>query len=159
MPYPALNKLFDTTFPPGMQNYWKGNYAYKLSEEAIEMYVKYGAKVPNIESSIFFYPIDGACHRIGSEETAFAYRDINFATFIAGTWRDPSDNERNIQWVRDCYNALRPYTEQAGYVNATSDYDQDEVRANYRQNYKRLVQAKAQYDPTNVFNKIRILRP
>jgi FAD/FMN-containing dehydrogenase len=152
MPYPALNKLFDTTFPPGMQNYWKGNYAYKLSEEAIEMYVKYGAKVPNIESSIFFYPIDGACHRIGSEETAFAYRDINFATFIAGTWRDPSDNERNIQWVRDCYNALRPYTEQAGYVNATSDYDQDEVRANYRQNYKRLVQAKAQYDPTNVFN-------
>jgi hypothetical protein len=151
MPYPAVNKLFDETFPPGMQNYWKGNYSREISENAIERYAEYGKKVPNKESSVFFYPFSGACHRMKSDETAFAYRDINFATFIAGTWWNSSDNERNIKWVRDCYDALRPYTEQAGYVNAMSDSDEDQVRTNYGKNYERLSRVKATYDPRNLF--------
>lgn len=159
MPYPALNKLFDETFPPGLQNYWKGNYARQLSDKAIELYTEYGAKIPNEQSSIFFYPVNAACHSLGSEDTAFAYRDINFATFIAGTWPDVSDNERNIQWVRDCYDALRPYSEEAGYVNAMSDCEQDQVATNYRQNYKRLVQLKAKYDPNNLFQLNQNISP
>ncbi len=159
MPYPALNKLFDESYPPGLQNYWKGNYAKKLSEKAIELYVEHGLRVPNEQSSLFFFPIDGACHRVGSQETAFAHRDVNFATFLAGTWPDISDNERNIRWVRDCYNDLRPHSEAAGYVNAMSDYDQDQVRSNYGQNYNRLAQLKAKYDPQNLFQLNQNITP
>lgn len=159
MPYPALNKLFDETFPPGLQNYWKGNFSRHLSEKAIELYIQHGEKVPNEQSSIFFFPVNGACHRVASEDTAFTYRDINFANFIAGTWPDPSDNERNIQWVRDCYNALRPYSEEGGYVNAMSDSDQHQVRANYGNNYERLSRVKAKYDPGNLFRLNQNIRP
>jgi hypothetical protein len=49
------------------------------------------------------YPINGACHRIGPDETALAYRMQPSPTVIAGIWPDPAQNEANIQWVRDYY--------------------------------------------------------
>jgi hypothetical protein len=70
---------------------------------------------------------------------------------IAGGWPNPADNERNIAWVRDYYEALRPYSEGGGYVNVASGEDSASARVNYRQNYLRLVQVKTKYDPANLF--------
>ena len=40
--------------------------------------------------------LDGACHRVAPGATAFAYRDANFATVIAGMWPDPAGNQDRI---------------------------------------------------------------
>ena len=63
------------------------------------------------------YPINGACHRVAADATAFAYRDAKFATVIAGMWPDPADNEKNTKWVKDYYAALQPHSAAGGYVN------------------------------------------
>ncbi|GAA0509565.1 oxidoreductase [Saccharopolyspora subtropica] len=159
MPYPLLNSAFDALVPPGLQHYWKANFVRELTDEMIDAHVRYGPKVPVVNSTIHIYPIDGACHRVAPDATAFAYRDANFAAVIAGMWPDPADNEANIAWVRDYYAATSPHAEEGGYVNFMAGDDQDRIRANYRQNYDRLVEVKRRYDPDNLFHLNQNIRP
>jgi FAD/FMN-containing dehydrogenase len=97
------------------------------------------------------FPINGACHRVADEETAFANRRASFASVIAGTWHDPSDDEAFIAWVRDYYEALAPCSEPGGYVNFMGDEDAGATAANYGPKLERLRSIKAEYDPGNLF--------
>jgi hypothetical protein len=63
MPHSAINTLFDELLPAGLQNYWKGNFARTLSDEAIAAHLEHGAKTPNIQPSALIYPMDGACQQ------------------------------------------------------------------------------------------------
>jgi FAD/FMN-containing dehydrogenase len=160
MPYPALNSAFDALYPPGgLQHYWKTNFVKELTDEAIEAHLEHGPKVPVVNSTVHIYPINGACNRVASDATAFAYRDATFATVIAGMWPDPADNEANIEWVRDYYEATAPLSEEGGYVNFMSGDDQDRIKASYRGNYDRLVEVKRKYDPANLFHLNQNIRP
>jgi FAD/FMN-containing dehydrogenase len=159
MPYPALNSAFDALVPPGLQHYWKANFVTELTDEAIEAHMKHGPNVPAVNSTVHIYPINGACHDVASDDTAFAYRDANFATVIAGMWPDPADNAANIAWVRDYYQATAPLSEEGGYVNFMASDDQDRIKANYRGNYDRLVDVKRKYDPDNLFHLNQNIKP
>jgi FAD/FMN-containing dehydrogenase len=159
MPYPALNSAFDALYPMGLQHYWKANFATELTDEAIDAHLEHGPKVPAVNSTVHIYPINGACHRIAPDATAFAYRDAAFATVIAGMWPDAADNEANIEWVRDYYDATAPLSEEGGYINFMADDDQDRIKANYKGNYERLVDVKRKYDPDNVFHLNQNIRP
>ena len=148
MPYPALNSAFDALYPPGgLQHYWKANFVQELTDEAIDAHLEHGPKVPVVNSTMHIYPINGACHRVAPDETAFAYRDATFATVILGMWPDAADNEANIAWVRDYYDAVAPLSEEGGYVNFMSGDDQDRIKANYKGNYDRLTRGQAEIRP------------
>ena len=159
MPYPALNSAFDALVPPGLQHYWKANFVTELTDEAIEVHLEHGPKVPVVNSTVHIYPINGASNRVAPDATAFAYRDATFATVIAGMWPYPADNEANVQWVRDYYEATAPLSEEGGYVNFMAGDDQDRIRANYKGNYERLVQIKRRYDPDNLFHLNQNIKP
>ncbi len=159
MPYPALNSAFDGLVPPGLQHYWKANFVKELTDDAINAHTLHGPKVPVVNSTVHIYPINGACHRVKSDETAFAYRDANFATVIAGMWPDPSENAANTKWVRDYYDATAPLSEEGGYINFMSGDDQSRIQANYKGNYKRLVEVKRKYDPDNLFHVNQNIKP
>jgi hypothetical protein len=159
MPYPAINTLFDALQPAGLQQYWKGNFMRELSDQAVEAHLEHGARTPNVESSTIIYPVDGACHRIAPDATAYANRDATFSTVIGATWPDLADNERNIRWVREYYDALRPYSEEGGYVNFMPPEDQDRVAVNYGDHYARLVEIKSRYDPSNLFHLNQNIKP
>jgi FAD/FMN-containing dehydrogenase len=160
MPYPALNSAFDALYPPGgLQHYWKANFVKELTDDAIEAHLEHGPNVPVVNSTVHIYPINGACNRVASDATAFAYRDATFATVIAGMWPDPADNDANIEWVRDYYDATAPLSEEGGYVNFMSGDDQERIRANYGGNYDRLVDVKREYDPDNLFHLNQNVRP
>jgi len=159
MPYPALNGAFDALVPAGLQHYWKANFVGELSDEAISAHLQHGPKVPVVNSTVHIYPINGACHRVAADATAFAYREANFATVIAGMWPDPAQNEANIRWVKDYYAATAPLSEEGGYVNFMAGDDQDRIKANYRGNYARLVDVKRKYDPDNLFRVNQNIKP
>jgi FAD/FMN-containing dehydrogenase len=159
MPYPALNSAFDALYPPGLQHYWKANFVKELTDEAIDAHLEHGPNVPAVNSTAHIYPINGACNRIAPDATAFAYRDATFATVIVGIWPDPADNEANIKWVRDYYDATAPLSEEGGYVNFMSEDDQDRIKANYKGNYEHLVEVKRTYDPDNLFHLNQNIRP
>ena len=159
MPYPALNSLFDGLVPAGLQHYWKANFVRELSDDAIEAHLQHGPNVPVVNSTVHIYPINGACHRVAADATAFAYRDANFATVIAGMWPDVAQNDANTTWVRDYYAATAPLSEEGGYINFMAGDDQDRIKANYRGNYARLVEAKRKWDPDNLFRVNQNIKP
>ena len=159
LPYPVLNSLFDPLVPAGLQHYWKANFVKELTDDAIAAHLAHGPKVPYVTSTTHIYPINGAVHHVASDETAFAYRDANFATVIAGMWPDPADNQANTAWVRDYYDATAPLSEAGGYVNFMAADDQDRVRTNYKGNYDRLVKVKRAYDPDNLFHLNQNIKP
>ena len=159
MPYPALNSAFDALVPAGLQHYWKANFVKELSDKAIEAHLAHGPKIPTANSAMHIYPINGACHRVASDATAFAYRDANFAPVIAGMWPDPTHNKANINWVREYYDATAPESEEGGYINFMSDDDQGRIKANYKGNYERLVQVKRKYDKDNLFHVNQNIKP
>ena len=159
-PYPALNSAFDALYPPGqLQHYWKASFVKELTDEAIAAHLQHGPEVPVVNSTMHIYPINGAVHRVASDATAFAYRDANFATVIVGAWPDPSQNDANIKWVRDYYDATAPHSEDGGYINFMSDDDQGRIKANYKGNYERLVDVKREYDPDNLFHLNQNIKP
>jgi hypothetical protein len=146
MPYPALNAAFDALFPKGIRSYWKGSFVTDLSDAAIDAHQIHGPQVPEVSATMHLYPINGACHRVEADETAFAHRDATFATVIVAAWQDPSVDAERIAWVRDYYRATAPHSEPGGYVNFMADDDQCRVPDNYRTNYRRLVEVKRTYD-------------
>ena len=110
MPLPTMNSLFDATVPKGMQNYWKADFIKDLTDEAITAHIEHGKKTPHVSSSMHLHPINGAAQRVDPSETAFGHRDKNFAPVIVGICDDPADNDANIQWVKDYYDAIHPST-------------------------------------------------
>jgi FAD/FMN-containing dehydrogenase len=159
MPYPALNSAFDALVPPGLQHYWKASFVTEITDDIIAAHEVHGPKVPVVNSTVHIYPINGACHRVASDATAFAYRNANFATVIAGMWPDPKENEANTSWVRDYYAATAPLSEEGGYINFMAGDDQQRIRANYGGNYDRLVEVKKTYDPGNLFHVNQNIKP
>lgn len=159
MPYPALNSAFDALVPRGLQHYWKAAYAGDLSTDLIKAHLEHGPKVPTVNSTVHLYPINGACHDVAADATAFGHRDATYSMVIAGMWPDPADNEANTRWVRDYYGAIAPLSQPGGYVNFASSDDQDKVAANYGVNYPRLQQVKRRYDPGNLFHLNQNIQP
>jgi FAD/FMN-containing dehydrogenase len=152
MPYPALNAAFDPIFPKGIRSYWKGSFVKDLTDPAIEQHLVYGPKVPEVSATMHLYPINGAAHRVGTDDTAFAYRDATFAMVIVAAWQDPALDKERIHWVRDYYEATAPYSEPGGYINFMADDDEARVHDNYRGKFERLAQIKKTYDPGNLFH-------
>jgi FAD/FMN-containing dehydrogenase len=159
VPFPAINAAFDGLFPKGGRQYWKGNYVKTLTDEAIAAHVEHGPKARTVSSTMHLYPIDGACHRVAPDATAFGHRDANWSMVIVSGWDDPADDDANIQWVRDYSDAVSPFSERGGYVNFMFGDDDDRVPANYGANYERLIEIKRKYDPDNVFHVNQNIKP
>jgi FAD/FMN-containing dehydrogenase len=159
MPYPALNSAFDALFPKGIRSYWKGSFVSELTDEAIEEHVRHGAQVPEVSATMHLYPINGACHNVGADDTAFSYRHATFAPVIVAAWQDKAVDAERIGWVRDYHAAIAPYSEPGGYVNFMADDDGARVRDNYQGHYDRLADIKRSYDPGNLFHLNQNIQP
>jgi FAD/FMN-containing dehydrogenase len=151
IPFPVLQSLFDGLYPPGLQWYWKADFFQELSDKAIDLHVKYGDRLPSPHSTMHLYPINGAAGRVGPADTAFSFRDAKFAEVIVGVDPDPANNGRLMQWAKDYWLALHPFSSGGGYINMMMDEGEANVKAAYRTNYARLAQVKHKYDPANLF--------
>ena len=98
-------------------------------------------------------------HRVGSDETAFSYRDATWAEVIVGVDPDPANAERIKDWTVAYWMALHPYSAGGAYVNFMMDEGQERVQATYRDNYDRLIDVKSRYDPTNLFHVNQNIKP
>jgi FAD binding domain/Berberine and berberine like len=149
-PFPALQSAFDGLYPPGLQWYWRADFFQEIPDDAIAVHERFG-KVPTMHSTMHLYPIDGAPHDVDATDTAFSYRDATWAGVIAGVDPDPANLPMIERWAVDYWDALHPHSAGGAYVNFMMDEGDARVRATYRDNYERLSQVKAQYDPENFF--------
>jgi len=158
MPYPALQSMFDELYPPGDQWYWKGDFVKEISDEAINEHLRF-ARVPTPQSTMHLYPVDGAVHEVGKDETAWNKRDARWSMVIVGVDSDPENADKIKNWAREYWKALHPYTLGGSYINFMMEEGQDRVEASYGDNYKRLQKVKAKYDPDNFFHINQNIKP
>jgi FAD binding domain/Berberine and berberine like len=160
MPYPTLQSLFDGLLPKGLQWYWKADFVKDLSDAAIEAYIEHGSKSPSELSLMHLYPIDGAVHRVGPEDTAWGCRDATWSMVICGIDPDPHKASVLKSWGRAYWEAVHPFNLDGAYVNFMMDDERDgRVEATYGSNYIRLTEVKAKYDPRNFFRVNQNIRP
>lgn len=152
LPYTVVQSFGDPLYPSGRLNYWKSSFLDELSDEAIDALVAQFAAVPSPLSALAIEHLGGAISRVGPDETAFSERNSPYNLVITGNWADPSDNERNVAWVRACFNAVQPYAADTVYVNYLEREEDARITSAYdASTYQRLQALKKEYDPTNLF--------
>jgi FAD/FMN-containing dehydrogenase len=159
MPHAAIQGAFDGVYPAGDQWYWRADFVNDLPDEAIEIHAKFGAEMPTWKSTMHLYPIDGAAHDVGPTDTPWGYRDANYGAVFAGVDPDPANIDAIRRWSVEYQEALHPYSAGGAYVNMMMDEGQDRVQASYRDNYDRLAEIKAKYDPDNTFRLNQNIEP
>ena len=104
-------------------------------------------------SALLFFYMHGAATRVPPTETAFAARRPQWDFDAIGQWTDGGRSRaQHIAWVRALWSRLEPHLQGSAYVNHLAEDDRPEkVRASFGENYGRLRQLKAVYDPTNLF--------
>jgi FAD/FMN-containing dehydrogenase len=160
MPLPMLNSAFDGLYPHGDQWYWRADFVAEIPDEAVELHAEWGSKMATWKSGMHLYPIDGAQQRVAKDATAWSYRDARWAQVIVGVDPDPANAGVIRDWCIGYWEALHPYSLGGGPLNMMGlDEGQERVQATYRDNYERLTQIKAQYDPDNFFHVNQNIRP
>jgi FAD/FMN-containing dehydrogenase len=160
LPYTVWQSSQDAGVPSGIQAYWKTEYLTDLSDQAIHALIEQFSHVPSPFTGIHIHHLEGVVGRIGENATAFSHRDTRYVLNIVGLWKEPADTDRNTAWVRGAWQAIRPYSTGAVYINFLGDEGDERVRAAYGvEKYERLVELKKKYDPTNLFHLNQNIRP
>ena len=159
MSYQTLQSAPDAGFPLGRQHYWKSSWLKHLSDEAIEVMLRFVAEMPSSISGVGLQQMHGAASRVNLAATAFPYRDEHYDFLILSQWADRSDSEENIRWTRAFFEAMQPFFESGVYVNNLGEEGEDRIKEAYGAHYERLVALKDKYDPTNLFRLNQNIRP
>jgi FAD/FMN-containing dehydrogenase len=159
LPLPAVNSLFDPLYPAGLQHYWRADFFKELSDPAIDRHAEFGAMLPTGLSTMHIYSIGGAARRVANRDTAFSYRDAEWAEVIVGVDPDPANAGTITQWCKDYFDATHPYSAGGAHINMMMEEGQERVQTSYRDNYARLAAIKRQYDPDNFFRVNQNIHP
>jgi FAD/FMN-containing dehydrogenase len=160
MPFPAVQSMFDGLLPKGMQWYWRGDFVKTLPDAAIDVHLDKAEKTPSELSLMHLYPIDGAVHRVGKNDTAWNCRDATWSMVIAGIDPNPQKAGPITRWTKAYWEAVHPFDLGGAYPNFMMDDEGDaRLKATYGDNYARLAAVKKNYDPSNLFRVNQNIRP
>lgn len=120
---------------------------------------------PNSEASLGIDGYGCQINAVDSAATAVPQRSSILKLQFQTYWTDPADDEPNLEWIRSFYTAM--YGEQGPMPDGTMDGcyanypDADLIdwpTLYYKDNYARLQQVKARWDPLNIFNYEQSIR-
>jgi len=159
MPFPVMQTVFDAAVPDGNQNYWKSAFLRELSDEAIDVVVRYANDGTSPLTAVLIEQYGGAASRVGADETAFAQRQTQYDLGILTQWTDPDDSERHVTWTRDFWDAMSVYGSGRYLLNFLGEENDTTIKAAFGANHDRLVEVKTRYDPTNFFRVNQNVQP
>jgi FAD/FMN-containing dehydrogenase len=152
MPYTAWEQIFDPLLAPGARNYWKSHNFTTLSDDAIDVVLRYAGNVPTAQTEIFLGLIGGKANQPPPDATAYPHRNVLYAMNVHGRWADPADDSRCVAWAREFFSAVAPFAAGSVYINFLTQEEGSRIHEAYGGNYDRLVQVKNRYDPRNLFH-------
>ena len=161
MPTPFLDVQtgFDEGMPNGMRYYWKSHFFETLTDDAIDVFVNHTKNIPGVFTIVGFDPFGGAINRVKEDATAFSQRSASYILGIWGGWIEKNEDEKNINWIRELYEKMKPFASGGTYSNFLDKDDDNKVKASFGSNYERLQQVKRKYDPNNFFSNNQNIKP
>jgi FAD/FMN-containing dehydrogenase len=160
-PFRVLQSLLDASARPGLNYYVKSEFLPALSDDMIDTLVEHASKITSPQSVVAGFHLGGAVSRIDEDATAYSHRDASYSLIINSAWIDPNESEKHIQWTREFWKALKPFSSGGAYVNFQSrDEGEDRVKDTYgTAKYERLSKLKQKYDPLNFFRRNQNIKP
>jgi FAD/FMN-containing dehydrogenase len=159
-PYMQQQALLDATQPKGRRYYWKSDYLPGIDPAAFPKLIEHSERIASPHSAILLFQLEGALNRLPEDHCAAGARDTKWVVNIAGSWEDPTDDERNIEWARAAWQEMRPFSTGSAYVNfMTEDEGADRLQQAYGTNHARLCELKARWDPDNLFRHNKNIEP
>ena len=152
-PYTQMQSLLDATQPKGRRYYWKSHYLATVSDELIPLAVEHARRFRSPHSAILIFQIGGALNDLPAEHSPAGNRDARYVLNITASWEQPTGDEVNVQWARDCFQATQPCSTGGTYVNfLTEEEGADRIAAAYGEaNLGKLAAIKRHYDPEDLF--------
>jgi FAD/FMN-containing dehydrogenase len=159
VPYVAAQSMLDAAVPSGRHNYWKSSFLRELHDDATGRLEEYARRITSPYSLCLVEHVHGAPTRIPFDATAFGIRDEHFHFVAIASWEAADDPARHVQWAREFWAAMQPWSAGRVYANILNHDEADRVLEAYGPNYTRLSQVKAQFDPLNFFRVNQNIRP
>ena len=167
---PILNTVAKTTFEAFKHAddaaieawdrvYCKTHNFQKLTDDAIDVFVERGAALSGDVTLCGLIPMNGAISQVAADATAYPNRHEAWECSIWASWSDPQQDESIKDWTQSFHAALAPWADGSAYVNILAADDADRVEATYAQNWARLRQIKAKWDPSNLFRRNHNIPP
>jgi len=159
VPYTAWQQTFDPLLVPGARNYWKSHNFKQLNDQAIAAVLQHAATLPSPHCEIFIGLLGGQAGVPASRDTAYPHRDALYVMNVHTRWEAAADDARCIAWARALFDATAPHATGGVYVNFLTEDERGRTGDAYGDNYQRLAQIKAKYDPDNLFRHNHNIRP
>lgn len=157
-PYAGWQQALDPLYPRGIHNYFRSAFLPRADDASQRVLQDGFATLPNAMSEIHLQHLGGAVGRVPADGTAFALRDQEFIVNVIARTPNADGFADVVEWARGVTSALGP--DAGTYVNFTGEADAALVRASYPPDtFRRLVELKNEYDPTNLFRLNQNIAP
>ncbi len=155
MPYVDLQRLFDEDYPDGMRYYWKSLYLDGLSASTVDRITYWADVAPSPLSTVDVWQLGGAIEQVDAEDSPFAGRHAPFLLGVEANWENPANDDANVEWVRDCLDDMRQFSDGSVYLNFPGFFEEgdDMMQTTFGPAYERLVALQDEYDPANLFSR------
>ena len=152
-PYTQMQSLLDATQPKGRRYYWKSHYFAGIDPKLIELLAGHAGRIPSPHSGIILFQVQGALNELAADHSPAGNRDAAYVLNISSAWEKSDDDEINIRWARDCFEATRSLSTGGTYVNfLTEEEGSDRIEAAYgRSILEKLAVLKRRFDPDDLF--------
>jgi FAD/FMN-containing dehydrogenase len=158
-PFVDWEAAFDPLLAPGARNYWKSHDFNELTDGVIAAIIDKVGKLPSPHCEIFIGQMGGATSRVAPDATAYRDRNVKFIMNVHGRWETAAEDAAGIAWCRSVFEATTPYATGGVYVNFMTAEESSRVQSAYGDGYRRLVDLKRKYDPTNFFRMNQNIKP
>ncbi len=159
-PYRAWQRGPDGAWGDGFHNEWMSHYLQTISDGAIDTLMDYVSRITSPFSDVKLAHMGGAIARVGENETAFSFRQSEYALVIQTRWKDREESQMHLQWTRDFHQAMHQHGTGKVYVNFVADEGAERVKDAYNsKTFQRLQRIKAKYDPKHIFRMNQNIRP
>ena len=157
-PYAGWQQALDPLYPRGVHNYFRSAFLRAADDASVRVLLDSFAALPSAMTQIHLHHLGGAVGRVPAEATAFALRDQEFIVNVVARTPTAEGFADVVEWARGVTSALGP--DVTAYVNFTGEANTALVRASYpADTYRRLVELKNEYDPTNLFRLNQNIAP
>jgi hypothetical protein len=121
--------------------------------------IEYAAKLPSAQCEIFIGTIGAQTARVEADAMAYSSRDAKYVMNVHARWESAAEDQRCVGWAREFFARSKPFASGGAYVNFLTQEEADRVSSAYGTTYKRLVELKKRYDPTNFFRMNQNIKP
>ena len=158
--YIDIQSTTDRSVPRGNHYYQKSAFFDHLEPGLIDVVVDILENPKPVTTVVNFTQVGGAISEIANSATAYANRGAGVQIVLGGSWAKPTDQaEEYIAAYRRDWAKIDPFTDGFYINNMMGDEGDKKIRANFGENYARLVEIKNKYDPTNLFRLNANVKP